>query len=164
MDLKNASRVGLHHPHPHHRWAPRETSSSTERQKLHLPQFHRIIFSPESLEALSVGARLSRLQPRRDERCSLRLWVLFITRSLSNAVLPSAEVSVLEVTPTGTWRRFSEARARLNVRTPTENAPRRLCVSETSLNLSAAVKLGRETHRCCRRRRAGTSQTAFRVH
>lgn len=35
------------------------------------------------------------MQPPRDELCSLRLWVLFIIQSLSNAVLPSAEVSVL---------------------------------------------------------------------
>lgn len=39
--------------------------------------------------------RRSRLQPPRDELCSLRLWVLFIIQSLSSARSPSAEVSVL---------------------------------------------------------------------
>lgn len=94
----------LFHRHPHRLSAPLSRRGrsweGTRRKHICLSgtgEFDRLVFSPPRVwtDFLLERVSRSRLQPPRDELCSLRLWVLFIIQSLSNAVLPSAEVSVL---------------------------------------------------------------------
>lgn len=132
--------------------------------------------------------RRSRLQPPGDELCSLRLWVLFIIQSLSNAVLPSAEVSVLARHKRACFMWKSELdQLKLGDDSQTVKAhlkrPVAACADahvhlakmqlttggvpthnkgKSSLNFSVTVNLGSGTFRSCRLRRAGTPQLCIR--